>query len=206
MATATIYDECYRRALSDPEGFWAAAAEDIHWERRWDRVLDAARPPYYRWFAGGTLNTCYNALDLHIDRGRGKQLALIHDSPVTQTARTFTYLALRDEVARFAGALRRQGVERGDRVIIYMPMVPEAVIAMLACARIGAIHSVVFGGFSAESLRDRINDSQVKVLITADGGYRRGSAFGLKSAVDEARTKTDKVDHVLVVRRTGQDV
>ena len=132
---ATIYDEVYRRALDDPEGFWAARAEDIHWEKRWDRVLDASRPPYYRWFAGGVLNTCYNALDLHVDRGRGKQTALIYDSPVTQTVRAFTYFELRDEVARFAGALRRQGVEKGDRVIIYMPTVPEAVIAMLACAR-----------------------------------------------------------------------
>ena len=138
---ATIYDECYRRALSDPAGFWAARAEDVYWEKRWDRVLDDSRPPYYRWFAGGVLNTCYNALDLHIERGRGKQTALIYDSPVTGTVRAFTYAELRDEVARFAGALRRQGVEKGDRVIIYMPMVPEAVIAMLACARIGAIHS-----------------------------------------------------------------
>ena len=147
---ATIYDEVYRRAHDDPEGFWAARAEDIHWEKRWDRVLDASRPPYYRWFAGGVLNTCYNALDLHVDRGRGKQTALIYDSPVTETVRAFTYFELRDEVARFAGALRRQGVEKGDRVIIYMPAVPEAVIAMLACARLGAIHSVVFGGFAPE--------------------------------------------------------
>src|SRR5215470_11916968 len=141
---ATIYDEIYRRSMTDSEGFWAAAAEDIHWDRRWDRVLDAARPPYYRWFAGGVLNTCYNALDLHIDRGRGKQRALVYDSPVTDTIKTFTYFELRDEVARVAGALRRQGIGKGDRVILYMPMVPEAVIAMLACARLGAIHSVVF--------------------------------------------------------------
>src|SRR6185295_14305398 len=133
---ATIYDEVYRRARTDPEAFWAARAEDIHWEKRWDRVRDDSRPPFYRWFAGGVLNTCYNALDLHVDRGRGKQTALIYDSPVTGTVRAYTYFELRDEVARFAGALRGQGVEKGDRVIIYMPAVPEAVIAMLACARL----------------------------------------------------------------------
>ena len=126
------YEEAYARSLRDPHAFWAAAAEDIYWERRWDRVLDDRRPPYYRWFSGGVLNTCYNALDLHVDRGRGKQRALVYDSPVTDTVRAFTYAELRDEVARVAGALRRQGIVQGDRVIIYMPMVPEAVIAMLA--------------------------------------------------------------------------
>ena len=124
------YEEAYARSLRDPQGFWAAAAEDIYWERRWDRVLDDRRPPYYRWFSGGVLNTCYNALDLHVDRGRGKQRALVYDSPVTDTIRAFTYAELRDEVAHVAGALRRQGIARGDRVIIYMPMVPEAVVAM----------------------------------------------------------------------------
>src|SRR5467141_1826072 len=119
----TGYAETYRRSIEHPEEFWAEAAEAIDWERRWDRVLDASRPPYYRWFPGGRLNTCYNALDVHVDRGRGKQLALIYDSPVTGTVRSFTYFELRDEVARFAGALRRQGVEPGDRVIVYMPMV-----------------------------------------------------------------------------------
>ena len=167
---ATIYDEVYRRAHDDPEGFWAARAEDIHWEKRWDRVLDDSRPPYSRWFAGGVLNTCYNALDLHVERGRGKQTALIYDSPVTGTIRAFTYFELRDEVARFAGALRRQGVEKGDRVIIYMPAVPEAVIAMLACARIGAIHSVVFGGFAPKELATRIDDAKPKVML---GGLLR---------------------------------
>src|SRR4029077_17565598 len=167
---ATIYDEVYRRAQRDPEGFWAAAAEDVHWERRWDRVLDASRPPYYRWFAGGRLNTCYNALDVHVDRGRGKQLALIHDSPVTQTVCAFTYFELRDQVARFAGALRRLGVETGDRVILYMPMVPEAVIAMLACARIGAVHSVVFGGFASKELATRIDDAKPTVMLSASCG------------------------------------
>ena len=183
---ATIYDEVYRRALDDPEGFWAARAEDIHWEKRWDRVLDASRPPYYRWFAGGVLNTCYNALDLHVDRGRGKQTALIYDSPVTQTVRAFTYFELRDEVARFAGALRRQGVEKGDRVIIYMPAVPEAVIAMLACARIGAIHSVVFGGFAPKELATRIDDAKPKVMLSASCGIEGSRVIPYKPLLDQA--------------------
>ncbi|HWP74243.1 MAG TPA: propionyl-CoA synthetase [Methylomirabilota bacterium] len=183
---ATIYDEVYRRAQRDPEGFWAAAAEDIHWERRWDRVLDASRPPYYRWFAGGRLNTCYNALDVHVDRGRGKQIALIYDSPVTGTVRSFTYFELRDEVARFAGALRRQGVEPGDRVILYMPMVPEAVIAMLACARIGAVHSVVFGGFASKELATRIDDAKPTVMLSASCGIEGSRVIPYKPLLDQA--------------------
>jgi propionyl-CoA synthetase len=183
---ATIYDEVYRRSQRDPEGFWGAAAEDVHWERRWDRVLDAPRPPYYRWFAGGALNTCYNALDLHIDRGRGKQLALVYDSPVTRTVREFTYFALRDAVARFAGALRRQGVEKGDRVIIYMPMVPEAVIAMLACARLGAIHSVVFGGFAPKELATRIDDARPKIMLSASCGIEVNRVIPYKPLLDQA--------------------
>jgi propionyl-CoA synthetase len=182
----TIYDQIYQRARRDPEGFWAAAAEDVHWERRWDRVLDSTRPPYYRWFQGGRLNTCYNALDVHVDRGRGKQLALVYDSPVTQTVRSFTYLALRDEVARFAGALRRQGVEQGDRVIIYMPMVPEAVIAMLACARLGAIHSVVFGGFAPKELATRIDDAKPTLMLSASCGIEGSRVIPYKPLLDQA--------------------
>jgi propionyl-CoA synthetase len=182
----TIYEEVYRRSQRDPEGFWGAAAEDVYWERRWDRVLDSTRPPYYRWFAGGVLNTCYNALDVHIDRGRGKQAALIYDSPVTGTARAFTYFELRDAVARFAGALRRQGVERGDRVIIYMPMVPEAVIAMLACARLGAIHSVVFGGFASKELATRIDDARPKVMLSASCGIEVNRVIPYKPLLDQA--------------------
>src|SRR5262245_20162377 len=155
---ASRYEELYARSLQDPEGFWGAAAEDVYWDRRWDRVLDRSREPFHRWFAGGRLNTCFNALDLHVERGRGKQRALVYDSPVTGTVRTYSYAELRDEVARLAGALRRRGVARGDRVILYMPMVPEAVMAMLACARIGAVHSVVFGGFAPNELAKRIDD------------------------------------------------
>src|SRR5262249_20771034 len=169
-AMKSRYDEAYARALRDPEGFWAAAAEDLYWDKRWDRVFDGSRPPYYRWFAGGMLNTCYNALDLHVDRGRGKQRALVYDSPVTSTITAFTYAELRERVARVAGALARQGIGKGDRVIIYMPMVPEAIMAMLACARIGAIHSVVFGGFASNELAKRIDDAKPKLIVSASCG------------------------------------
>ena len=140
------FDSVYKQALNNKEAFWADAASAITWDREWDSVLDSSDAPFYRWFSGGSLNTCYNALDRHVDSGRGTQCALIYDSAMTGVSETFTYLELRDLVARFAGALANQGVGRGDRVVIYMPMVPEAVIAMLACARLGAIHSVVFGG------------------------------------------------------------
>ena len=154
------FQPVYRHSLDQPEEFWAQAAAEIDWVQPWERVLDDSRAPFYRWFAGGRLNTCYNALDRHVERGRADQLALIYDSPVTSTVRTFSYGELRDEVARFAGALVARGVGRGDRVVIYMPMVPEAAIAMLGCARIGAIHSVVFGGFAANELAGRIEDAQ----------------------------------------------
>src|SRR6266540_11331 len=150
------FEGIYRHSLDDPEDFWAGAAAAIDWDEPWQRVLDDSRAPFYRWFTGGRLNTCHNALDRHVNGGRADQLALIYDSPVTDTVKTFTYRELRDEVARFAGALAAQGVGRGDRVIVYMPMVPEAAIAMLACARLGAIHSVVFGGFAAKELETRI--------------------------------------------------
>jgi propionyl-CoA synthetase len=182
----SVYEEVYARSLRDPDGFWAQAAEDIHWERRWDRVFDGSRPPFARWFVGGQLNTCYNALDVHVDRGRGKQLALVHDSPVTGTVRAFTYRELRDWVARCAGMLRRQGIERGDRVIIYMPMVPEAVVTMLACARIGAIHSVVFGGFASRELAKRIDDARPKVIVSASCGVEVNRVIPYKPLLDGA--------------------
>src|SRR2546428_13718320 len=140
-------DQVYARWRNEPERFWAEAADSVHWYRRWNRVLDASRPPYYRWFSGGVVNTCYNALDRHVASGRGDQPALIYDSPVTQTITCFTYRTLLDQVSRFAGVLKGQGVGRGDRVIIYLPMVPEAAVAMLACARVGPINSSVFWGF-----------------------------------------------------------
>ena len=196
------YDEAYTRSLRDPEAFWAAVAEDIYWERRWDRVLDDSRPPYYRWFAAGVLNTCYNALDLHIDRGRGKQRALVYDSPVTDTIKTFTFFELRDEVARMAGALRRQGITKGDRVIIYMPMVPEAVIAMLACARIGAVHSVVFGGFASNELAKRIDDAKPRLILSASCGIEVNRVVPYKPLLDGAvDMASHKVERCVILQR-----
>jgi propionyl-CoA synthetase len=196
------YDEAYTRSLRDPDGFWAAAAEDLYWERRWDRVLDDARPPYYRWFTGGRLNTCYNALDLHVDRGRGKQRALIYDSPVTDTLTTFTYAELRDEVAHVAGALRRQGIVKGDRVIIYMPMVPEAVVAMLACARIGAVHSVVFGGFASNELAKRIDDARPRMILSASCGIEVNRVIPYKPLLDGAvALASHEVERCVILQR-----
>jgi propionyl-CoA synthetase len=180
------YQESYRRARDEPEGFWAEAAEALDWQRRWDRVLDDARPPFYRWFAGGQLNTCHNAVDRHVDAGRGAQLAIIHDSPVTGTVRTLTFKELQDRVARFAGVLRGQGVGYGDRVIIYLPMVPEALIAMLGCARIGAVHSVVFGGFAAHELAARIDDAKPRLVVSASCGIEAGRVIPYKPLLDGA--------------------
>ena len=174
------------RSLRDPEAFWGEAAQQVHWYRKWDKVLDDSNKPFCRWFPGGEVNTCYNALDLHIENGRGEQAALIYDSPVTDQVKTFSYQELRDEVARFAGVLAAQGVAKGDRVIVYMPMVPEAVIAMLACARLGAVHSVVFGGFAANELAVRINDAQPKVIVSASCGIEISRIIPYKPLLDEA--------------------
>ena len=180
------YDEVHARSLSEPESFWAEAAEAIHWTKRWERVLDDSNPPSYRWFTGGELNTCYNALDLHVDSGRGDQPALIYDSPVTGTKRRYTYAELRDEVARFAGVLARLGVGKGDRVIIYMPMVAEAIVAMLACARLGAVHSVVFGGFASNELAVRIDDATPVAIVSASCGIEPGRVVEYKPLLDGA--------------------
>jgi propionyl-CoA synthetase len=196
------FDEVYRRSIEQPEGFWAEAAQAIDWMEPWTRVLDNSRAPFYRWFGGGRLNTCYNALDRHVERGRGDQLALIYDSPVTGTTTSFTYRELRDRVARFAGALAAQGVERGDRVIVYMPMVPEAVIAMLACARIGAVHSVVFGGFAADQLASRIEDAKPKVVVTASCGVEVGRIVAYKPLLDAAIAKVEsRPERCIVLQR-----
>ena len=196
------YADVYQRALTDPEGFWAEAAEDIHWDRRWDRVLDDSRPPFYRWFAGGALNTCYNALDVHVEQGNGARPALIYDSPVTGNAKVFTYAELRDAVATFAGALRNCGVGAGDRVIVYMPMVPEAVVAILACARLGAVHSVVFGGFAANELATRIDDALPKVIVSASCGIEVNRVIEYKPLLDEAvRLARHKPAACLVLQR-----
>ena len=195
-------EETYRRSLEDPEAFWAEAAGAIDWDEPWQRVLDDSRAPFYRWFSGGRMNTCHNALDRHVDGGRADQPALVYDSPVTDTIRTFTYRELRDEVARFAGALAAQGVEHGDRVIVYMPMVPEAVIAMLACARIGAIHSVVFGGFAANELATRIEDAKPKVIVSASCGIEPGRLVEYKPLLDAAIAAVDsKPARCIVLQR-----
>jgi len=164
------YKYVYQQSIQQPETFWAEAAADLAWDQQWERVLDASEPPFYEWFPGGQLNTCYNALDRHCESGRADQAALIYDSPVTGQVKTFSYADLRDRAARFAGALKQRGVAAGDRVIIYMPMIPEAAIAMLACARIGAVHSVVFGGFAAKELATRVVDAKPKLVVSATCG------------------------------------
>src|SRR5436189_1023563 len=195
-------EETYRRSLEEPEAFWAEAAAAIDWDEPWQRVLDDSHAPFYRWFAGARMNTCHNALDRHVEGGRAEQPALIHDSPVTDTVATFTYRELRDAVARFAGALAAQGVERGDRVIVYMPMVPEAVIAMLACARIGAIPSVVFGGFAAAELAGRIEDAKPKVVVSASCGIEPGRLVAYKPLLDAAIDLVeDKPERCIILQR-----
>ena len=189
------YQATHCRSLEHPEEFWAEAAEGLHWERRWDTVLDDSEPPYYRWFTGGRLNTCFNALDRHVNAGRGEQAAIIYDSPLTGTQRTLTYRELLEQTAAFAGVLAAHGVTRGDRVIIYMPMVPEAIIAVLACARIGAVHSVVFGGFASNELATRIDDAKPKAIVSASCGIEPNRIIPYKPlldrAIDLARHKPD---------------
>jgi len=188
--------------LRDPAGFWGEAAEAVHWHKKWERVLDDRRQPFYRWFVGGEVNTCYNALDLHVENGRGDQLALIYDSPVTNSIKTFTYIELRDKVAGFAGALARLGVAKGDRVIVYMPMIPEAAVAMLACARLGAIHSVVFGGFAANELAARIDDAKPKVVVSASCGVEMKRVVSYKPLLDEAlQIAKHKPDRCVIFQR-----
>jgi propionyl-CoA synthetase len=197
------FDEVYRHSLDEPEKFWAEAAAEIDWDEPWKRVLDESRAPFYRWFAGGRLNSCHNALDRHIEGGRADQLALIYDSPVTGTTASFTYRELRDAVARFAGALVAEGVGRGDRVIIYMPMVPESVIAMLACARIGAVHSVVFGGFAAHELASRIEDAKPKVIVSASCGIEPTGVVPYKPLLDAAIAMVEsKPERCIILRRS----
>lgn len=181
-----LYEEAYNQSINDPEAFWGPVAEDCHWYKKWDKVLDDSNKPFYRWFVGGEMNTCYNALDLHIENGIGENKALIYDSPVSNTKKEYTYNQLRDEVAKFAGVLAAKNVHRGDRVIIYMPMIPEAAIAMLACARLGAVHSVVFGGFAANELATRINDAKPKVMVTASCGIEVKKIIPYKPLLDES--------------------
>ena len=195
----------YERARRDPEGYWADWAKQLEWSRPWTQVLDW-KPPHAKWFVGGKLNASVNCLDRHVRAGRGGRIALIWEGEPPGEVRRITYGELHAEVNKFANVLKGLGVARGDRVAIYLPMVPEVAVAMLACARIGAVHTVVFGGFSAESLRDRINDAGAKLLITADGGYRRGAIVPLKQNADDAVSRTPSIEHVVVLRRTGQTV
>jgi propionyl-CoA synthetase len=180
------YQQAYEKSLKDPEGFWGEAAKEIHWYKTWDKVLDDSKKPFYRWFVGAETNTCYNAVDRHVEQGRGQQTAIIYDSPVTQTKRKITYAELQDQVSRLAGGLAALGVEKGDRVLLYMPMVPEAVIGMLAVARLGAIHSVVFGGFAPSELATRINDAKPKVILSASCGIEGSKVLPYKPMLDEA--------------------
>ena len=180
------YQTIYRRSLDSPEEFWAEIASDLVWTKRWEKVLDDSNAPGCEWFSGGEINTCYNALDRHCETGRASQAALIYDSPVTGQVRTYSYSELRDEVAIFAGALQNYGVSKGDRVIVYMPMIPQAVIAMLACARIGAIHSVVFGGFAAKELATRVVDASPKLVISASCGIEGKKVIPYMPLLDEA--------------------
>ena len=196
------YQEQYRRSLAEPETYWAEQAGKLDWDRRWDRVLDDSRPPFYRWYPGGRLNTCFNALDRHVENGRAEQAALIYDSPLAGIVKTYSYRELRDAVALFAGALKAQGVQTGDRVVIYLPMVPEAAIAMLACARIGAVHSVVFGGFAAPELAKRIDDAKPVLIVSASCGLEPGRVIAYKPLLDQAiELSAHKPARCIVVQR-----
>jgi len=198
------YDAEYKRSIEDPESYWAGVANELEWFEPWEQVLEW-KPPYAKWFIGGKTNVSYNALDRHLKTWRRNKAAIIWEGEPGDV-RTLTYQQLHREVSRFANVLKRLGVKKGDRVTLYMPMIPESAIAMLACARIGAVHSVVFGGFSASALAERIKDAGSEVLITADGGWRRGQIVPLKEAADEAVSDTGIVKHVVVVRRTGQEI
>ena len=204
-AQAVASGELYARADADREGFWAEQADRLSWERRWDRVLDWGGAPFARWFVGGRLNVAYNCVDRHVEAGHGGQVAFYWEGEPGDT-RTITYADLKREVCQAANALVSLGVRVGDRVAIQMPMIPEAVVAMLACARLGVAHSVVFGGFSAAALRSRVRDAEAKVVITSDGQFRRGKPAPMKANIDQALTETPTVEHVIVVRRTETEV
>ncbi|MEU9835074.1 acetate--CoA ligase [Streptosporangium sp. NPDC048047] len=204
-AAANVTADAYTEAEADRLAFWEKQAARLAWSRRWDTTLEW-NPPFAKWFVGGELNVAYNCVDRHVEAGRGDKVAYHWEGEPEGDSRTLTYADLQREVSKTANALRELGVGRGDRVAVYMPMIPELPITMLACARIGAIHSVVFGGFSASALSGRIKDADAKLVVTADGGYRRGAPSALKPTVDEAVKECPGIEHVLVVRRTGQEV
>ena len=204
-ANVQDYDSTYQRSLKNPQGFWAERAEQLEWYQPWDQVLDDSNPPFYKWFVGGKTNIVHNALDRHMKTYRKNKLALIWEGEPGDI-RSFSYFALNREVSKFANVLKSMGVSKGDIVTIYLPRIPEQVIAMLACAKIGAPHSVVYGGFSVEALAERIEDAQSRVLITADGGWLRGKIVHLKDIADEAIARQPTIEHCIVVKRTGQDI
>jgi len=190
------YQNIYKRSIKEPEKYWSEIADDIFWYKKPSKILNSNNPPFYKWYEDGVTNSCYNAVDLHVDKGNGKKLAIIYDSPITNSQKKITYSELKDQVSVFAGALINLGIKKGDRVIIYMPMIPEAVVAMLACGRIGAIHSVVFGGFAANELASRIDDSKAKIILSASCGYEPGKTIAykplLKKAIELAKHKVEK--------------
>ncbi|MCC7448137.1 MAG: acetate--CoA ligase [Anaerolineae bacterium] len=199
------YDALYAKTQQDPQAFWAERAEELHWFKKWDKVLDDSNPPFYKWFVGGKTNIAYNALDRHAKTWRKNKLALVWEGE-TGDSHSYSYYRLNQEVNKFANVLKSLGVQKGDRVTIYMGRVPELVIAMLACAKIGAVHSVVYGGFSEQALADRIEDAQSRVLVTQDGAWLRGQIVELKKIADEAVKRSPVVEHVVVLKRTGQEV
>ncbi len=201
------FNKIYQESIQNPERFWQNVSEDIFWFKKPTKILNKSNPPFYKWFEDGVTNTCYNAIDTHIDQGKGDKTALIYDSPITNYKAKFTYNELREKISKFAGALHNQGIKKGDRVIIYMPMIPEAVIAMLACGRIGAIHSVVFGGFASNELASRIDDSKAKILITASCGFEPGRTVEYRPLVDGAlKLAKHKVEKVIFFQRKGNEV
>jgi acetyl-CoA synthetase len=199
------YERLYKRSIEDPEGYWAERASELEWTKKWDKVLDDSNPPFYKWFTGGVTNIVTNAIDRHVKTYRKNKLALIWEGEPGDS-RTYSFFALNREVSKFANVLKSLGVKRGDIVTIYMPRIPEMLFAMLACAKIGAAHSVVYGGFSVEALAARIEDAQSRVLVTADGGWMRGKIVNLKEIADEAMARQPTIESCIVVRRTGQNV
>ncbi|MGD0229170.1 MAG: propionyl-CoA synthetase [Syntrophorhabdales bacterium] len=204
MSAGTGYSTLYERSINDREGFWGEAADAISWTKRWDKVVDGGNKPFYRWFTGGELNTCYNAVDIHVENGRGDQVAIIYDSPVTGTIQRIRYRELQEAVSRFAGALKARGIEKGDRVVIYMPMIPQALTAMLACARIGAIHSVVFGGFAPNELAKRINDAFPRVIVSASCGIEGGKVIPYKPLLDKAIESAERKPEACIIYQRPQ--
>ncbi len=195
------YNKMYKKSIEDPEGFWGKIADELHWFKKWDKVVDESEAPFYKWFVNGKTNICYNCVDRHVEAGNGKKTAILWEGEPEDRS-SLTYEELLKDVQLFANALKKLGIKKGDRVAIYLPMIPELAISMLACARIGAVHSVIFAGFSSDSIKDRVLDMGAKMVITSDGGWRRGKVLPLKDIVDQAVEDIDVVENVLVVKRS----